>query len=98
MTKSEFEQRIGEQVPQKSYEIIENVYTFHPLIDEIKGKQQVADLYKSFGLQIFRDMTDTANTAKAMDADILAIDIRIQTLTEQRNDLRQALSDMKTNI
>lgn len=48
MTKQEFQKRIGAEISQKDYSIVEHVYTWHPSISEVKGKEQIAELYKSF--------------------------------------------------
>lgn len=47
MTKQEFEKRIGAEISQKDYSIVEHVYTWHPSISEVEGKEQIAKLYKS---------------------------------------------------
>lgn len=46
MTKIEFEERIGEEVTNETYEVVEFVYTWHPHIDASKGKDQMAALFK----------------------------------------------------
>lgn len=50
MTKQEFQKRIGAEISQKDYSIVEHVYTWHPSISEVEGKEQIAELYKSFGM------------------------------------------------
>lgn len=47
MTKQEFQKRIGAEISQKDYSIVEHVYTWHPSISEVEGKEQIAELYKS---------------------------------------------------
>lgn len=37
MTKQEFEKRIGAEISQKDYSIVEHVYTWHPSISEVEG-------------------------------------------------------------
>ena len=41
MTKQEFEKRIGAEISQKDYSIVEHVYTWHPSISEVEGKKQI---------------------------------------------------------
>lgn len=50
MTKQEFEERAGIKVSDSQYKKIETVYAFHPSIDEVAGKDQIAYLYKTFGI------------------------------------------------
>jgi hypothetical protein len=56
MEKSEFEERIGKEISGEHYKIVETVYSYYPGITDMKGKDQVADLYKQFGIIIFADM------------------------------------------
>ena len=42
MTKQEFEKKIGAEISQKDYSIVEHVYTWHPSISEVEGKEQIA--------------------------------------------------------
>ena len=56
MTKQEFQKRIGAEISQKDYSIVEHVYTWHPSISEVEGKEQIAELYKSFGMPIIKNM------------------------------------------
>lgn len=67
MTKQEFEKRIGAEISQKDYSIVEHVYTWHPSISEAEGKEQIAELYKSFGMPIIKNMMEAAkkNTEKS---------------------------------
>ena len=67
MTKQEFEKRIGAEISQKDYSIVEHVYTWHPSISEVEGKEQIAELYKSFGMPIIKNMMEAANYAETLD-------------------------------
>lgn len=67
MTKQEFQKRIGTEISQKDYSIVEHVYTWHPSISEVEGKEQIAELYKSFGMPIIKNMMETANYAETLD-------------------------------
>ena len=64
MLKEELEARTGE-VSQEVYDLINFVYMYHPSIDYFNGKQQVATLYNTFGITIFRDMY--ARAARVQD-------------------------------
>ena len=56
MNKQEFESRIGAKVTQEAFEIINHVYTFHPLIRDVGGKDQIAELYRLGGMLLMRNM------------------------------------------
>ena len=53
MQKQEFEERIERTVTDEQYKVIEEVYMWHPSIRNTSGKDEVAELYKSFGMTIF---------------------------------------------
>lgn len=52
MQKHEFEERIESAVSDEDYKLIEFVYQFHPVIRNVSGKDEVAELYKSFGMAL----------------------------------------------
>lgn len=57
MQKQEFEERIERTVTDEQYKVIEEVYMWHPSIRNTSGKDEVAELYKSFGMTIFHGMS-----------------------------------------
>ncbi len=78
MMKEEFEQRIGKTISNGDYKIIETVYTFHPSIDNVRGKDQIVELYKIGGMRIMRDMIPTAEKAKSLDENITALRTKME--------------------
>lgn len=60
MQKREFEAMIEQPVSDAEYKVIETVYQWHPSVKEVSGKEEVAELYKSFGMAIFYDMLPRA--------------------------------------
>jgi len=68
MMKHEFESLIGEEIGIGDFELVELVYNYHPAIKNIGGKEQVMNLYKGFGLVIFRDMEGRAQNMAVLDA------------------------------
>ena len=67
MTKKEFEELAGVFVTENDYNVIEMVYTWYPVISNVSGKEEVAELYKSFGMPIFYDMVPRAEIACDLD-------------------------------
>lgn len=59
MQKQEFEERIERTVTDEQYKVIEEVYMWHPSIRNTSGKDEVAELYKSFGMTIFHSPLKT---------------------------------------
>ena len=74
MTKSEFEYLIHGSVTDVEYQLIEEVYMWHPAIRNESGKEEVAELYKSFGIVIFYDMYPRARKAKDIEENIRMLD------------------------
>ncbi len=67
MMQNEFEKIIGAEVSTSDYETIEKVYTWHPVIKDTTGKQQIADLYKIGGMPLIRNMMEAAEIMKSLD-------------------------------
>lgn len=88
MQKCEFEERIDGRVSDEDYKLIEFIYQFHPVINEISGKEQVAELYKSFGIVIFRDMESRAKKAKELEEKIRSARLTLEHLTEAYEEIR----------
>lgn len=76
MQKQEFEALINTQVTIDEYSTIDFVYTWHPIIPDVGGKQKIADIYKVGGISLIKDMVKTAQKAKEL-ADVKE-DIRWQ--------------------
>lgn len=90
MQKQEFEERIERTVTDEQYKVIEEVYMWHPSIRNTSGKDEVAELYKSFGMTIFHDMLPRARKVVNMEA--LNTYKTEKTLAEQMN---ERLAEMK---
>ena len=61
MMKHEFEERVGGEISDRNYKIIETVYTWHPAINEVGGKDQIATLYETGGMPLIKSMLEAAN-------------------------------------
>ena len=61
MTKQEFEERVGAEISDSEYKVIETVYTWHPAISEVGGKDQIATLYKTGGMPLIKSMLEAAS-------------------------------------
>ncbi len=68
--KHEFEARIKATVSAEDYAVIERVYAFHPIIDEVDGKDQIAQLYKLGGMALINDMVSRAEEAQQLKNEI----------------------------
>lgn len=90
MMKSEFEDLIHGSVTDEEYELIETVYMWHPAIRTTSGKEEVAELYKSFGIIIFKDMYPRAMKLKEIDEEIRSLNQVKDSLAAKRERLKRA--------
>lgn len=94
MTREEFKERL-EKIPSKyhsfstdDYILIEYVYTWHPAIDNMTGKDQIAGIYALGGIMLIRDMYARAKKAEEADRKIRAIRKDIQGMEQQIADIQ----------
>ncbi|MGN0697039.1 MAG: hypothetical protein ACI4J5_09780 [Oscillospiraceae bacterium] len=72
MTDTEFLSRLPEgtrKPTDKEFEDITFVYDYHPCIDPVKGKDQIAMLYSTFGMRIIYDMYETATAVCVIESE-----------------------------
>ncbi|MDD2957992.1 MAG: hypothetical protein PHR92_05620, partial [Lachnospiraceae bacterium] len=60
MMKHEFEAGLGNKVTEEQYRKIQFVYTWHPVISDVHGKDDIVALYKIGGDRLMLDMAPTA--------------------------------------
>lgn len=87
MQKHEFEERIGRTVTDEQYKVIEAVYMWHPSVWNTSGKDEVAELYKSFGMTIFHDMLPRAQKARELDELLRKAQGEVQRIQEEIEEL-----------
>ena len=98
MQKHEFEERIESTVSDEDYKLIEFVYQFHPVIRNVSGKDEVAELYKSFGMALFRDMEPRAKKAKEVEEKMTSCRLEIETLTELLATRKAEMKDLEAEL
>lgn len=89
MDKQEFLNRIkSKNIPtDKQYKDIEYVYTWHPSIDEVNGKDQIAKLWDIGGIRIIMDMKPTAEKEQLLEHQIALAEAQVQKLRRASFDL-----------
>lgn len=87
MQKREFEERIERTVTDEQYKIIEAVYMWHPSIRNTSGKDEVAELFKSFGMTIFHDMLPRAKKAQELDEQLQVAQRAVAKIQEEIEEL-----------
>lgn len=96
MQKREFEEMVGKTVSDAEYELIEAVYQWHPSVRETSGKEEVAELYKSFGITIFLDMFPRAEKNRALDTKFRYVQTEMERIREEIKEL--PYQQMLTNV
>ena len=90
MMKEEFMEVSGvKKINDEAYALIEFVYTFHPLISETNGKEQVAYLYNNFGIGIFKEMEAKAIAAQKVESKIHELERCLENEKLKLTDLRK---------
>lgn len=69
MMKAEFEAMAGKSVTDEEYKVIEAVYTWHPVINDTTGKDQMKTLYTQFGFGVIRGMLPVAEKMEKLDGE-----------------------------
>ena len=53
----------------EEYKVIEYVYTWYPILDNVYGKREIANLYYFGGMGVILNMVDTASEAEDLNND-----------------------------
>ena len=89
MIKEEFRDLVGLEVSDEEYAVIEKVYQFHPSISEVSGKEEVAKLYKSFGMSVFYDMLPRAEKNCELVRQLRQAQAEADRIKQEMEELRQ---------
>lgn len=89
MMKQEFEQLIGKEVSNVDYQVINHVYTFHTVISETDGKQQIAGLYSLGGMPLIRSMVECANIMKDLETELLKAQAKLKGIEARIENARK---------
>lgn len=87
MNKQEFEERLGTTVSDEEWEKINYVYTWHPSISHVNGKDDIAKLYKIGGPRLMIDMISTAKEWERLENLRADLKLRISKVEEMMNAL-----------
>ena len=89
MNKQEFENRIGGFISVEQYRDIEFVYTWHPSVPDVNGKDVIAQLYKFGGMRLIKDMIPTANAWRKLSIQRDELKAQIAVCEDAMNALAQ---------
>ena len=86
MLKEEFDKLAGVESTIQDYELIEFVYTYHPLNF---SKQTCASFYNEFGMLIFKDLKARADKVAELEDEISKKQTELQELRTKLERLRE---------
>ena len=75
-------------ITDSEYDIIEIVYEFHPSIHEVRGKEQIAWLYSTFGMAVINDMLPRAIKARELENKISQAKAAYDSAMQEYNELK----------
>ncbi len=78
MIPQEFNELVGKEVPDREMNIIQTVYTFHPAINDVGGKGQIAKLYLEYGMTVIKDMLLRAERLMMLERELAKAQKAIQ--------------------
>ena len=104
MTKQEFLDRVqavlesegikGEKagISDYDYRSVKFVYTWHPAISEVNGKDQIAKIYVDFGMSIISDMVSRSHIMREKETELMRLQSSINELKGDIEDLKKGVS------
>ena len=88
MNQQEWTQRTKNEPTPEEWVFISQVYTFHPLIGEVTGKEDIAKLFKLGGIGLIESMVSDADKAMIFEDEVRheqrAIEIAKEAVTEAK--------------
>lgn len=78
-------------IPGEDFDVIETVYRYHPAIDDVFGKEQIAGLYANFGFSVIMDMLPRAEKMRCMKKQLANIESSLAVLREEMDAVRKGM-------
>lgn len=104
MTKAEFLDRVKAVLESENikdvkagisdndYKSVEFVYTWHPAISEVNGKEQIARIYVDFGMSVISDMIPRSRLMRERETEFMRIQSSLNELKGEIEDLKKGVS------
>jgi hypothetical protein len=94
MNMKEFCDRAGIDMveDEANWQVIQTVYTYHPIISDVNGKDEIADLFKRGGIGILRDMYQTADEIRRHESNIQYNNVALEKLEKERKEELEAIA------
>lgn len=95
MSKKKFEEKIGKTISDSEYDIIKIVGEYYPFISVSSPEEDLAKLYKQFGIIIFYDMINRAEKIRLLEGKLKATQAKEKDL---KFEIKQAQIEKKINF
>lgn len=104
MTKAEFLDRVKAVLESENmkdvkagisdndYKSVEFVYTWHPAISKVNGKEQIARIYVDFGMSVISDMIPRSRLMRERETEFMRIQSSLSELKGEIEDLKRGVS------
>lgn len=79
-------------ISDNDYKTVEFVYTWHPAISEVNGKEQIAKLYVDFGMSVISDMVARSRLMSEKESEFLRIQSSLNELKGEMEAIRRGVS------
>ena len=76
----------------EEYKAIEYVYTWHPSISNVKGKEQIVWIYCNLGMRGIYDMYGSAVTMENLDNRLRSAQARVKAIEEEIDNLKKGVN------
>ena len=77
-------------INNENFAVVEYVYNWHPSISETHGKDQIAMLYCTFGMNIIKDMYPRAEKMQILDVELQKAKAKVEEIENNIKDERNA--------
>lgn len=79
-------------ISDNDYRSVEFVYTWHPAISEVNGKEQIAKIYVDFGMSVISDMVSRSHIMREKETELMRLQSSINELKGDIEDLKKGVS------
>lgn len=91
MTKTEFEGMIEHEISERNFQIVDFISKWHPSMPNTGKDEQIANLYRAFGMEIFRQMYEAAEYAKKISDEKEVLRVKLERLDSRMKMIKDGI-------
>ena len=73
-------------ISDENFAVVEYVYNWHPSISVLRGNDQIAMLYCTFGMNVINDMYSRAEEMQLLDCDLQEAKAKVEEIENKIKD------------